>query len=172
MGRGTGNQVAFLASAGTSILSGAAQSQRAPLTIAQGSETAARTPSEGSTLGPSEYFLSVLFRSDHPSPERNDAPARAEAKVILAHALVQKNLSSSDRIYLASLVTSKTGLSQTDAKSRVSEVIAQLQEDTEATRRVITHASLWLFIAFLICAFCASFAATIGGRQRDRVRLL
>jgi hypothetical protein len=27
----------------------------------------------------------------------------------------------------------------------------------------------WTFLALLIGAFCASFAATIGGKQRDRV---
>jgi hypothetical protein len=28
---------------------------------------------------------------------------------------------------------------------------------------------LWAFLALLIGAFCASFAANIGGRQRDQV---
>jgi hypothetical protein len=29
---------------------------------------------------------------------------------------------------------------------------------------------LWLFLALLMGAFCASYAATMGGRQRDRVQ--
>jgi hypothetical protein len=28
---------------------------------------------------------------------------------------------------------------------------------------------LWTFVALLTGAFCASFAATVGGRQRDHV---
>jgi hypothetical protein len=27
----------------------------------------------------------------------------------------------------------------------------------------------WLFLALLVGAFCASYAATLGGRQRDHV---
>jgi hypothetical protein len=160
---------AFLASAST-FVSAAAQSRGTPLTVARETEIAARIPSEGSTLDPSEYFLSVLFRSEHPTPGRSDAPARAEAKLIFARALAQKNLSPSDRTYLAGLLAANTGLSQTDAETRVSEVFADLQQEADATRRILAHASLWLFIAFLIGAFCASVAATIGGRQRDLVK--
>lgn len=32
------------------------------------------------------------------------------------------------------------------------------------------HFLLWLFLSMLLGAFCASFAATIGGRQRDHVK--
>jgi len=28
----------------------------------------------------------------------------------------------------------------------------------------------WLFLALLLGAFCSSYAATLGGRQRDRVQ--
>jgi hypothetical protein len=162
---------AFLASAATSIVSGAAQSPT-PSSVARGAEVVASAPSDTGTLDPNEYFLSGLFRSDHPNPDRSDAPARAEAKLIFAHALRQKNLPTADRIYLAKLVAAKTGLSQTDAENRVSEVFAQLQQETDTTRSAIARVSLWLFIALLIGAFCASFAATIGGRQRDRVQLV
>ena len=40
---------------------------------------------------------------------------------------------------------------------------------TDATRKAAAQASLWMFAALLTGAFCASFAATIGGRQRDCV---
>jgi len=35
-----------------------------------------------------------------------------------------------------------------------------------ATARLL----LWTFLALLIGAFCASYAATIGGRQRDNLK--
>ncbi len=75
-----------------------------------------------------------------------------------------------DRIYLARLVAVNTGLSQNDAENRVSGVFAQLQQEIDVTRSTIARVFLWLFIALLIGAFCASFAATLGGRQRDQVR--
>jgi hypothetical protein len=162
---------AFLASAAASIV-GSTQSPT-PLATAPGTATVlSSAPSDKTSLDPSEYFLSSLFRSDHPNPERSNAPARAEAKLIFAHALGQKNLPMADRIYLARLVAVNTGLSQNDAENRVSGVFAQLQQEIEVTRSTIARLFLWLFIALLICAFCASFAATLGGRQRDQVRLL
>jgi hypothetical protein len=160
---------AFLASAATSIVSSTAQS---PAGLSPRSETVASAPSEERDFDPSEYVLSGLFRTDHPNPERSNALPAAEAKLIFAHALRQKNLPAADRIYLAKLVAAQTGLSQTDAENRVSEVFAQLQQETDATRSAIARSFLWLFIALLIGAFCASFAATIGGRQRDRVQLV
>ena len=39
----------------------------------------------------------------------------------------------------------------------------------DTTRKIVAHSLLWAFLALLIGAFCASFAATIGGRQRDHV---
>ncbi len=160
---------AFLASAATSIVSSAAQS---PARLSPPSQTVASTPADRDTLDPSEYVLSRLFRSEHPNPDRSDALPRAQAKLIFSHALRQKNLPAADRIYLAKLVAAQTGLSQTDAENRVSEVFTQLQQETDATRSAVARLFLWLFIALLIGAFCASFAATIGGRQRDRVQLV
>jgi hypothetical protein len=160
---------AFLASAATSIVSSTAQS---PAGLSPRSETAASAPSEERDFEPSEYVLNGLFRTDHPNPERSNALPAAEAKLIFAHALRQKNLPAADRIYLAKLVAAQTGLSQADAENRISEVFAQLQQETDGTRSAIARLFLWLFIALLIGAFCASLAATIGGRQRDRVQLV
>jgi hypothetical protein len=44
-----------------------------------------------------------------------------------------------------------------------------MQQAADSVRKAAAHLSLWLFVAFLIGAFCASYAATIGGRQRDQV---
>jgi hypothetical protein len=92
-----------------------------------------------------------------------------EAGRIFAAALVQGNFSADDKTYLAQLIAAKTGLSQPDADKRVSNVLAMAQQAAEATRKAVAHSLLWAFLALLIGAFCASFAATIGGRQRDHV---
>ena len=94
---------------------------------------------------------------------------RGEAERILANALRQGDIPAADRSYLAQLVASRTGLSQADAEKRVSDVFARAQESADTTRKTVAHSLLWLFLALLIGAFCASFAATIGGRQRDHV---
>lgn len=159
----------FLASAAASIV-GATQ-RTSPFSTADGNGTATELAG-GQNLGPGEYFIDTLFRSDHPSPGRNDALVSAEAARIFAHALRQRNLSPADETYLAELVAAKTGLSQTDAEKRVSEVFVEIQRTVEIARKEVAHLSLWLFVALLIGAFCASYAATIGGRQRDNVELI
>jgi hypothetical protein len=69
-------------------------------------------------------------------------------------------------------VAAKTGVDETTAEQRVSRVFAELQRAAEIARKAAAHLSLWLFIALLIGAFSASYAATIGGRERDHVKLI
>jgi type II secretory pathway component PulL len=99
----------------------------------------------------------------------NDASMRAEAGSIFANALRQKDVPAPDKTYLGQLVAARTGLSQTDAEQRVSDVLTQARQAADTARKAVAHSLYWTFLALLIGAFCASFAATIGGRQRDRV---
>jgi hypothetical protein len=94
---------------------------------------------------------------------------RAEVGRIFAKALQQGGVSADDQSYLDRLVVARTGMTQPDADKRVSEVFAQAKQAAEAMRKATAHTLLWTFVALLIGAFCASFAATIGGKQRDHV---
>lgn len=158
---------AFLASAATALVSPV--ESRSPALTARANNNAAET---SSGLDSSEYYLDSLFRSDHPNPDRANVPAMIEARLVFYHALRQKNLPPADRTYLARLVTAKTGLPQAEAEERVSRVFTQLQQEINANRRALARVFLWLFVALLIGAFSASYAATIGGRERDNVRLV
>jgi hypothetical protein len=149
---------AFLASASASMVGGAAQ-------LGAG----ARATGNGQILDPNEYFVDTLFRSDHPSPNPNDASVRLEVGSIFANALRQGDVPSADETYLAELVAIRTGLSQTDAEKRVSDVFGRARQAADSARKAVAHSLYWTFLAFLIGAFCASFAATIGGKQRDHV---
>jgi hypothetical protein len=160
----------FLASAATSIVGAAGQVRATSFSTAGGADRDLQAV--GQNLGPNEYFIDTLFRSDHLSADRNDAPVRAEAARIFAHALSQGNLPAADETYLAELVSAKTGLNQTDTEKRVSEVFVEIQRAADTARKAVAHLSLWIFVALLIGAFCASYAATIGGRQRDHVQLV
>jgi hypothetical protein len=121
-------------------------------------------------MDPNAYFVDTLFRSDNPGSGSRDAAMQAEAGRILSHALRQNQIPPEDRNYLARLVSAKTGLSELAAEKRVSDVIARAQQTEDTARRVSSHLLLWLFLALLMGAFCASYAATIGGRQRDHVK--
>ena len=71
-----------------------------------------------------------------------------------------------------SLVAAKTGLSQSEAETRVSEVVTEARQAADTARKATARLLLWMFIAPLIGAYCASYAATIGGRQRDHVKAI
>jgi hypothetical protein len=154
---------AFLASAATSMVGGGAQLGA----ITSGKATSAQ--SDGQASDPNKYFVDTLFRSDRPASETTDASIRAEAGSIFANALRQKDVPAADKTYLGQLVAARTGLSQTDAEQRVSDVLSQARQAADTARKTVAHSLYWTFLALLIGAFCASFAATIGGKQRDHV---
>jgi hypothetical protein len=77
-----------------------------------------------------------------------------------------------DEAYLAKLIATKTGVSQTDAEKRVSQVVAEARQAEDDARSTVARLLLWIFLALLIGAFSASFSATLGGRQRDHVKVI
>jgi hypothetical protein len=151
---------AFLASAAASMVGASASSAGAKV---------AGDQVEQQELGPNGYFIDTLFRSDSVKPDANSTSMRGEAGRIFAKALRQGDVSAPDRSYLAKLVAARTDLSQPDADKRISDVFAAAQQTADTARKAVAHSLLWAFLALLIGAFCASFAATIGGRQRDHV---
>ena len=126
----------------------------------------------GPEIGRNAYFVDSLFRSDVAKASPDDTAIRGEVAAIIAVSLEHGDLSSADKTYLVQLVASRTGLTQNEADSRVSQVFSDARQSAEAARKAVAHTLLWTFIALLIGAFCASFAGTIGGRQRDNVVLI
>jgi hypothetical protein len=125
--------------------------------------------SDGLEVDPNAYFVDTLFRSDTARPDSNLASVRGEVGRIFANALRQREMPAADKSYLTQLVVVRTGLGQPDAEKRVSEVFGAAQQAADTARKILAHSLLWTFLALLIGAFCASFGATIGGRQRDHV---
>jgi hypothetical protein len=150
---------AFLASAATSMVSGNAARNDVGATAAGEARS-----------DPYGYFVDSLFRSDRPAADLNaDAALHAEVGLILARGLREGYVPSTDRAYLAQLVAARTGMDQAEAQRRVAEVLNQARQAADDARRATAHFLYWTFLALLIGAFCASYAATIGGRQRDNV---
>ena len=129
----------------------------------------APTGATGVQSEPHAYFVDRLLRSSPPRPEPTDNVVRAEVGRIFTHALGQTDTAEDDKTYLASLVVAKTGLSRTEAEKRVSEVLEEAKQAADTARKAIAHSLYWLFLALLVGAFSASYAATVGGRQRDHV---
>jgi hypothetical protein len=130
---------------------------------------AATSSTQESSIDPTAYFVDTLLRGNGSAIEKQDGSERAEVSRIFAHDLQLGALPSGDQSYLARLVSARTGLNATDAEKRVTEVFGEDQNSTDRARKAIAHLSLWLFVALLSGAFCASYAGTIGGKQRDHV---
>jgi hypothetical protein len=150
---------AFLASAASAMIGSAPAADSSP---------GSRQVSSQST-DPNAYFVDSLFRSDGSKPEQANGDLRAETAVIFANGLLLGELPATDKTHLDQQVSAQTGLDQSQADKRVSDIFASAQQHAEAARKAIAHTLLWTFLALLIGAFCASFSATIGGRQRDHV---
>jgi hypothetical protein len=142
--------------------------------MANSRDTSARagTAEDRAGLEVNAYFVDRLFRSDHPATTANDMPLRAEASRIFAKSIAASGGSAADTAYLAQLVAAKTGLNSSDAAKRVSDTLTDARQSEDDARKAAAHLLLWVFLALLIGAFCASLAATIGGKQRDRVQVI
>jgi hypothetical protein len=129
----------------------------------------AAASSEAPALDANAYFVDMLMRSNPSAAERNDVTERGIVQRTFDHDIRQGEIPAADRAYLAQVVAARTGMNEADAEKRVSDVFEQAQSSADKARSAIARFSLWLFVALLCGAFCASYAGTIGGRQRDHV---
>jgi hypothetical protein len=151
--------------AATAVAAGAA---------AGGSQGAVQKAESDSADPLTAYSIDGLFRPASPNAAATTQDVRAETTRILALGVKNGAVPENDKAYLASLVAARTGLDEAEAKQRVDDTIAAMNEakekakqDAEAARKAAMHASLYIFLSLLIGAFIASSAATVGGRHRD-----
>ncbi len=161
----------FLAWAVALVMSAAFLTSAAAAMV--GSAAQADVATEGATMSAAldAYYVDALFRSDRVGPDK-DMTSQAEAARIFAHALRQNEIAPADRSYLARLIASGTGITLPDAEKRISDVMAEARQAEDTARKATAHTLLWIFLTLLMGAFSASYAATIGGRQRDHVKLV
>lgn len=153
---------AFLASAVSSV----GRNARAGATAV---EDSGATASRSSTFSPNAYLVDSLLRTTPPRTGADDAAIRSEVGLILVNGLRKGNISATDKAYLVQVVAARTGISEPDAAKRVDDMFAQATQAADTARKAVAHSMYWTFLALLIGAFCASLAATLGGKQRDSV---
>jgi hypothetical protein len=120
--------------------------------------------------GPMEGYVDTLLRSDTPAAQNSGSPADSRGELVRLFTTSFHNysdLSPADRTYVAKVVSARTGLSQTDADKRVSEVTSQVKADLDTARKNAMQLAIWLTLSLFIGAFSASLAATEGGGLRD-----
>lgn len=172
--------VTLSATAVTGILSGGMQAAGA---VAGGAATsAAAMAADGkdkdSQANSLNYSIDSLFRTD---PKTSVAGPAVDPQVItriFVQAVAAEKMSASDQAYIAQVVAQRTGSSQAEAEQRVAalfndlvkakhEAIETAKQAAEIARKATAIASLWIALSLFVGAFCASAAATFGGRRRD-----
>jgi hypothetical protein len=175
---------ALLTSAVSAIVSGGVQAgaqiagsaaSAAAAAAAGGAASAGADAAKSGDGGPMGYLLDSLFRGPKgPKGPSSAEQASAEVTRIFANAAGTGKLPEQDARYAAQVVAQRSGVSQQEAEKRVNETFNQIQtkkkearEAADTARKASAAAALFLFISLLIGAFIASYAAIIGGRQRD-----
>jgi hypothetical protein len=128
--------------------------------------------SRAAAASPDSYYVSTLFHGGHAPSEAADVSMRAEAGAIFAHDMALAQMPPPDQTDLGQLVAARTGIPEADAEKRVSDTFAQALQDEDTARKATARFLLWMFLSLLIGALSASFAATIGGRQRDHLKVV
>ena len=181
-----------VASAATTAAGGAAASARG----AQGSDgpmgyfvdslfrrdatttTATGAASAGTAASTDSNSGSSSGSNNGSNSERAAGKDTAEVSRIFMNVSRSEPLPAEDVRYVGQLVAQRTGLSQQDAEKRVNDLYAKAQakareaevaarEAADKARKASAYSALWLFVSLLVGAFCASLAATFGGRSRD-----
>ena len=148
---------AFLASAATSMVGGENRGASSPR-------------SDSALVDANRYFVDSLFRSSQSNGLADEAQ-RSEIGLIFAHSLRERQLSDSDKNYVADVVVAHTGITRPEADKRVTDVFESDRQAADTARRAVAHSLYWLFVALLLGAFAASLWATLGGKQRDRAHI-
>jgi hypothetical protein len=182
---GTVLTAAFLTSAAAGLAGIGLRAGAAAVTGAAGSAASSNTTTASNEMR--DYTADLLLRNAAGNAVvgntgsvsismsgQDGGAARSEIARIFAVNANRADFAPADKAYLAQLIVARTGTSQADADQRVAAAIAQWQdaqtkarEAADAARKVTAETSLWIFLSLLIGAFCASYAGTIGGRQRD-----
>lgn len=171
---------ALLGSAVSAVIGGGLQAGASVASSVAGAATTATGSAmqpDGKSLG---FYVDSLFRSDQPASAATEADVRTEATTIFTHDLQAGALSAENKQYLGKLVAQRTGISQPEAEQRVSSLFdkaskaladakAGAKQAADAARKAAAYSALWMFVTLLCGAFTASFAATLGGKQRDAV---
>jgi hypothetical protein len=119
------------------------------------------------------YNIDKMFRTAGDSSS-GTADYRGEATRILVNAIATGRLSQADRVYLATLVAQRTGISRDEAEKRVDDTMAsamdaqaKAKQTADAVRKAAAEATIFTALSMLIGAFIASVAAAFGGHLRD-----
>jgi hypothetical protein len=84
------------------------------------------------------------------------------------YGMVKGDLTHDNKAALVRIVADRTGLSQSDAEARVNQVLDDAKKVADTARRTALISGFLIAAALLIGGAASAWAATIGGRHRDK----
>lgn len=124
------------------------------------SVTGAVADASGSSVS---YATDTLLRSARPDESASAGAVRAEVGRILA----QGDVASGDRTYLASVISTRTGVTPDEAQRRVDAAVTSIRSAADKARKASAATAFFAALSMVIGAFVASVAAAYAGRLRD-----
>ncbi len=131
----------------------------------------------GATTPGYVYGLDRLFRPSDPAVAvaQGGPDLRVEVTHVFAQAVANNaTVSDADQAYLTGLVAARTGVSEAEAKMRVSDFVAAANEAkdkvkaaADAARKAAAKTAIFGALALVIGAFIAAAMAALGGHLRD-----
>jgi hypothetical protein len=114
------------------------------------------------------YDIDRLLRSER-RPPADISTTRAEVGRILLTTSSHRGMSADDKTYLAHLVATQTGISPSDAQTRVNDVSARAKQNLDRARHVALLIGFMAGASALIGGVAAWYAAVAAGRHREGV---
>jgi hypothetical protein len=163
-------------SAFTSLVGSGVQAASSVAASASVGATAAAAESNDAPVLATGYFTDLLLRPQDTAARApsDNAAATAEVMRILMQGAAKGEVPEADRAYVATIVASRAGIPQEEARTRVDQVLQQIEDAKNAAlqaaddaRKSAATVALLGALSLLVGAFIASAAAALGGRQRD-----
>lgn len=165
--------------AGSAFTSLVGSGVQAASSVAASASVGATAAAAGSNDAPdlaTGYFTDLLLRPQDTAARApsDNAAATAEVMRILMQGAAKGEVPEADRAYVATIVASRAGIPQEEARTRVDQVLQQIEDAKNAAlqaaddaRKSAATVALLGALSLLVGAFIASAAAALGGRQRD-----
>jgi hypothetical protein len=136
--------------------------------IAMAGGSAAATAAAGTDA---QYFAERLMRPQTPALQSAPSSGTSEAAASQTAALLTRMMTSSndaDQAFLISEVSSKAGVPEPEAKTRVEQTMAEMKTAADKARRFGILLAFFTAVSLLLSAVSAWWAAVKGGEHRDQ----
>jgi hypothetical protein len=152
---------------GVAILIGAALTFAMPRTASSRPDGAVPTASSAETFLAFELDRLLRFDRTLDAANANDSELRAQAARIIFSSLGRTGVTPDDRGYLVRAVMTRTGLTQSEAETRVDKAFSDSKTAISRARRGIVILAFMIGASLMVGAAIAWLAAAAGGKHRD-----